>query len=267
MRTLSGKPARISTTRFGMMVSLPGLAVLIVLVGVRLLPESSAAARAAERAMLQNCIECHGRADDTAKTDVPLTCPDEVAGVDQPHYDGACNDYLAWFELVRLKRTFEARLAAGPPNDLLEGERLARQYSCFQCHGELGQGGFQNAGALKGYVPGYFGSDFDALTRGGHPTSIRAWIREGIDPALTEHRITGSLARFFIARQAISMPSFASLPDAEIRRLTNYIIVLHQFGEMDADDAREYGRLTRLQPSIVARHNARLPARESNYAP
>ena len=41
------------------------------------------------------------------------------------------------------------------------GPYLARKYGCFECHGPLGQGGFSNPGSLKGYVPGFFGRDFD----------------------------------------------------------------------------------------------------------
>ena len=101
-----------------------------------------------------------------------------------PAYEGTCRDLLAYFEAVRLKRTFAMRVKSQNPNRLLQGERLAREYNCFQCHGELGQGGFRNAGALKGYIPGYFGDDFAQLTRGGNAESIRAWISQGIDPAL-----------------------------------------------------------------------------------
>jgi mono/diheme cytochrome c family protein len=134
------------------------------------------------------------------------------------------------------------------PNRLLQGERLARQYSCFQCHGELGQGGFPNAGALKGYIPGYFGSDFALLTRGGHAASIRAWIRQGVDPALLERPIEGAAAEFFIKNQAVSMPKFESLPESEIRILTDYVIALNQFGEMDAKAIRAYSRLSQRPP-------------------
>jgi hypothetical protein len=108
----------------------------------------------------------------------------------------------------------------------------------------LGQGGFRNAGALKGYIPGYFGDDFAQLTRGGSAESIRIWITQGIDPALFEYPIEGTIAEFFIEHQAVSMPKYGTLPDSKIGILTDYVIALNKFGEMDAKSIRAYGRLT-----------------------
>ncbi len=208
------------------------------------MPESAAVARGTTFAYMGGCIECHGQPGDDFPDDAALECAGKGLEPTHPHYEGACRDLLAYFESVRLKRTFSQRSNSRYPNRLLQGERLAREYNCFQCHGELGQGGFRNAGALKGYIPGYFGDDFARLTRGGNAESIRAWISQGIDPALFDYPIKGPIAAFFIEHQAVSMPKFGTLPDDNIRVLTDYVIALHKFGEMDAKSIRAYSQLT-----------------------
>ena len=179
-----------------------------------------------------------------------MRCSEKAPTSTHPKYTGDCSDLLAYFEAVAVKRTFRARVESGTPNTLLQGEYLARTYGCFQCHGELGQGGLRNAGALKGYVPGYFGNDFRALTRGGSTDSVKAWITKGVDPALIDRPVTGRIARFFLQHQAISMPKYATLPDAEIRLLTAYVVKLSQFGEMDAQKIRAYAELTQAVPVV-----------------
>ena len=129
-------------------------------------------------------------------------------------------------------------------NALLEGEQLARRYNCFRCHGYLGQGGFKNSGALKGYIPGYFGSDFRHLTNNADPDSVRKWITHGLDKSLIEKPISGPIAKFFLNRQAVNMPSYRSLPISEIEVLVNYVIALNTFGPMTASDVREYAYQT-----------------------
>ncbi len=218
-----------------------------------LVPESAPVARGAAYAYMRGCIECHGQPGNAFPDDAALECAGESFKSTHPRYEGECRDLLAYFEVVRLKRTFTERVKSQHPNRVLEGERLAREYSCFQCHGELGQGGFQNSGALKGYIPGYFGDDFALLTRGGRTESVRAWIRQGIDPALLEHPIEGTIAEFFIERQAVSMPKYGSLPQSQIRLLTDYVITVNQLGEMDAKKIRAYSRLTQQPPSIAMR--------------
>ncbi len=44
------------------------------------------------------------------------------------------------------------------------GDRLSRKSGCYQCHGELGQGGAENFASFKGYIPGFQGGDFRRLT-------------------------------------------------------------------------------------------------------
>ena len=221
-------------------------AALLFWLAAPLIPESSPVARGAEIARANDCIECHGQPKTQYPDDSAIACADSPAGTTHPKYQGNCRDLLAYFESVRLKRTFNARTNSPDQSRLLQGEILARKYNCFNCHGELGQGGFRNAGALKGYVPGYFGNDFAALTRGGREESVQAWISQGIDPELIAHPVKGQFAEFFISRQEVSMPEFGTVPDAQIRMLTEYVIALHEFGEMDAKSIRIYSQLTQL---------------------
>jgi len=221
-----------------------GLAAVLGSQGLRLVPESSPVERGSAAAHATGCIDCHGQPGASFPDDARLSCRNAGTSSGHPPYDGRCSDVLAYFEVVRIKRSFRARAEAPNPNRLLQGESLARQYNCFQCHGELGQGGFRNAGALKGYIPGYFGKDFALLTQDGNPESVHRWISQGIDPALYSEPFDGPIARYFIERQEISMPIFASLPDASIQILADYVIALHQFGAMDAKAIRAYGEET-----------------------
>lgn len=217
---------------------------ILVFQGPRFISESSPAARGAAAANSFGCIECHGRSEPNFPDDAFLSCTVARTDKTHPRYDGRCGDVLAYFEVVRLKRSFQQRAQSPNQNRLLQGEILARQYNCFQCHGELGQGGFRNAGALKGYIPGYFGNDFALLTQNGESESVQTWIRRGIDPVLYSKPIEGKIAEFFIDRQEISMPIFSALPDATIQVLADYVILLNEFGAMDAKAIRAYGHHT-----------------------
>lgn len=225
-------------------VSATAAAALAVLLGFRLVPESAPVERGAVSAYLRGCIDCHGQPGDAFPNDSVLECARESVKPPHPRYEGECRDLLAYFEAVRTKRTFTKRAKSQNPNRLLQGERLARKYNCFQCHGELGQGGFRNSGAFKGYIPGYFGDDFAQLTSRGDVESVRVWISQGIDPALFENLVEGAIAEFFIGRQTVSMPIYGTLSDSEIRILADYVITLNQFGAMDAKRIRAYSRLT-----------------------
>jgi len=242
------------TTRKGVLTYAVAVSLAAVLVsqGLRLVPESSPVERGAAVAHSAGCIDCHGQPGTSFPDEARLSCRNAGASIGHPAYDGRCSDVLAYFEVVRLKRSFRERADAPNPNRLLQGERLARQYNCFQCHGELGQGGFRNAGALKGYIPGYFGKDFALLTQDGNPESVRRWISQGIDPALYSKPFDGTIARFFIERQEVSMPIFTSLPDTSIQILTDYVIALNQFGAMDVKAIRAYGELTRQTSPVEA---------------
>ena len=173
-----------------------------------------------------------------------------------PEYDAECTDVMAYFETVRLRRSFDYRSKIGIDSVLIAGERLARTYHCFQCHGHLGQGGFKNAKSLKGYVPGYFGSDFKTLTSNADPDSVREWIMHGMDSTLLEEPVLGRVAEFFFGRQAVGMPSYKSLQPEEIEILVNYVITLHQYGPMTAKIVRSYGERSLTKEGLVSFDNS-----------
>ena len=235
-----------TTKRHLLFLAVGTISVLLASLGQRLMPESAPFARGAETGNKGSCNSCHGHTEIGHPDDSPLDCGNTAAKDSHPQYEGDCADLLAYFEMVRLKRSFRSRASAPFRNSLLQGEILARQYNCFQCHGELGQGGFRNAGALKGYIPGYFGNDFALLTRGGNPESVMAWISQGIDQTLIDHPLEGPVAKYLIDKQEVSMPEFGSIPYAQRQVLTEYVIALSQFGEMDANAIRNYSGLTQV---------------------
>ncbi len=240
------------------LVSVVIAAALLVWLGVRLVPETSPVARGRADAFSGGCIICHGQPDEVASDDLMPDCSEEISEPSHPSFEADCHDLLAYFEVIRLKRTFDRRASSSRLNRLLEGERLARQYNCFQCHGELGQGGFANRRALKGYVPGYFGRDFAALTRGGDIASVRSWISHGVDHVLYENPLTGPFAKYFIERQEVGMPKFATLPESEIQILAEYVIALNRIGVMDASAIRAYEQLTLQNRPSTERRRERL---------
>jgi hypothetical protein len=146
-----------------------------------------------------------------------------------------------------LKRDVEHRIHAAPRNRLLKGEHLARRLHCFRCHGELGQGGKDNAGALKGYIPGYFGNDFQRLTDNARLQIVSEWITSGAATVVTEHPLTGGIARWFLARQEISMPRFSNLSGADLALLVDYVVELSRYGPLDEAGLARYAHATRLR--------------------
>lgn len=221
-----------------------GAAAVLAAAAFRLLPESSPVARGAADAYGRQCLQCHGKTGPGVPDDMTIDCAARSGSRIHEAYPGRCRDLLAYFAAVRIKRTFDRRAAAPNPGRLMQGECVARTYSCFRCHGELGQGGFRNARSVKGYIPGYFGKDFARLTRGGQAESVRAWISSGVDPALLERPVEGKITALFLQRQAVHMPAFDTLPKSTLSLLTDYVIMLSRFGAMDATDLRTYSRLS-----------------------
>ena len=217
-------------------IILAGILPGIFFVLTRLMPESSPVARGSEYAATHRCKDNLCRAELNGN----LECPDKSS-------DTSCEDLSLYWQAMALRKNSEARLKQSPNNWLLQGEQLARERNCFRCHGELGQGGFTNSGALKGYIPGYYGKDFRALTGNGHPEYVREWIRTGSAKSVTDHPLTGLIARHFLDRQAVSMPIFASLSDPEINLLADYVIALNQLGPLDQRSLRCYTLATSLK--------------------
>jgi len=106
-----------------------------------------------------------------------------------------------------------------PPEGLpTEGEELAHELGCFQCHGAMGSGGHANPGSLKGYIPGFYGSDYRELVQ--NDEELRSWIEQGGIPRLTDDE----LASYFLARQRVKMPSYGDrLEPQQIDALVAYV--------------------------------------------
>jgi mono/diheme cytochrome c family protein len=99
-----------------------------------------------------------------------------------------------------------------------KGAELARKNGCFACHGEMGGGGLENPGSLKGYIPGFIGHDFRDLVRSDE--ELVGWIRDGTIPRLATHPV----ARIFLERQRIQMPAYkAFLSEEDIRAIAAYV--------------------------------------------
>jgi mono/diheme cytochrome c family protein len=118
------------------------------------------------------------------------------------------------------------RAASGQilPDDELaaRGAELAADLACAVCHGPLGAGGVPNPGGFKGYVPSFWGADFDDLVR--DDAELRAWIAKGEIARITEHPVGG---RFF-RRQRIKMPAYGRfLPDADVDALAAWVRWIH----------------------------------------
>lgn len=227
---------------YGLLLALAGALVVLAWAWYRVAPESAPVARGAKYAHFRGCIECHGQPDNPIADANDQACSDKNHMPWHPEYNVDCSDVLAYFETVRLAKTFQVRLQDNSQNLLISGEQLARKYHCFNCHGQLGQGGFRNSRSFKGYVPGYFGKDFRILTENATTDSVRQWIMYGVDPAILNKPILGRIAKAFFDRQAIRMPSFKSLESEEIEILVNYVIALNQYGPMSASMVRSYAR-------------------------
>lgn len=157
------------------------------------------------------------------------------------------DDVAAWILAQGLQRARGDGGLAAPPasspagdrtkNGLLrEGDRLSRLHGCYQCHGELGQGGVPNPGSLKDYIPGFFGADFLALTDGGQREEILHWIDHGRGRSI-ERGPLGWLARRFFDGQTIGMPAYRDrLSDAEKTLLVEFLLLLQERGSLDAHE-------------------------------
>lgn len=152
----------------------------------------------------------------------------------------------AWIlaEGIRLSRSGEEAATDGRQKDVQrwsadeiwrEGDRLSRQHGCYACHGELGQGAVRNPASFKGYIPGFFGQDFLALTDGGKREEILHWINHGRGRAI-ESGITGRWAKRYFDGQAIGMPAYRDrMSDSEKEVLVEFLLTLQREGPLDAE--------------------------------
>jgi mono/diheme cytochrome c family protein len=151
-----------------------------------------------------------------------------------PAYGGRLTDRQVDDLVVHLSLQ---RAADRPRSRMPEGEQLARDYGCFGCHGELGQGGVENPRSLKGYIPGFYGRDFAILTDGADRDRVREWIRDGVPEALVESGFMAvKPAKWILQRQAVAMPAFGEFMTAEqIEVLVDYCLELHRLGPLGVE--------------------------------
>lgn len=97
------------------------------------------------------------------------------------------------------------------------GYELSRQASCFSCHGPGGCGGLPNPGSFTGFIPGWYGKDFEDLVRSKE--EFDAWVREGKIERLEK----SWLARRFTGGQRVKMPAYKELSEEELNELWEYV--------------------------------------------
>lgn len=130
-----------------------------------------------------------------------------------------------------------------PDQLFILGDRLSRKHGCYQCHGELGQGGLANLASFKGAIPGFYGKEFLELTAQGDRAEILHWIDTGRGKAI-ESGVTGALATKFIDGQAIGMPAYKDhLNEKEKALLTEFLLLLNKTGPMPAKEVDRIGHL------------------------
>lgn len=133
-----------------------------------------------------------------------------------PAYRG----YLSESEVDDLVAYIRAVSGLAAPTDetALQGQELAYQFGCMDCHGPMGAGGVGNPGSLKGYIPGWWGKDFDDLVRSDD--ELREWIVEGRLQRLEDNPI----ARHFTTGQRIQMPGYKDrLSEEQLQALMAYV--------------------------------------------
>ncbi|HKJ25282.1 MAG TPA: c-type cytochrome [Myxococcota bacterium] len=264
------------------------LVAAVALVGIagaarhHLLPEHAPAERGAGAARALGCWSCHQAAERTAGPAAPsiFAGSRDPAAIRAAILDAAAHaatwrdgppsprelaDLAAWIAVVQLEADRAGHPAAAR-TPVGAAERLARR-NCFGCHGDLGQGGTANPGSLKGYVPGFFGRDFDALTRGGDPAVVREWIRDGAPEAFHSGLSLLRLGAWLTARQQVQMPAYArTLRPEEVEALVAYLALLRSLGPLEAEDVARYRTLRRLAPEEARAAPALPRARSSDAA-
>lgn len=140
----------------------------------------------------------------------------EAAALRMPAY----RDFVTGAQVEDLVAYLRAASDQVLPDDTLavRGADVARELDCFSCHGPLGGGGVKNPGSFKGYIPSFWGADFDELVHDDE--ELRLWITKGEIPRIANHPI-GSR---FMKRQRVKMPAYERfVPDADVRALMAYV--------------------------------------------
>ena len=140
----------------------------------------------------------------------------EAAALRMPAYRGKVTAAQVE-DLVAYLRAASGQVS---PDETLasRGETLALDLACFACHGPLGAGGVANPGSLKGYIPAFWGADFDDLVR--DDDELRRWITDGEIDRISRHPIGG----WFFRRQAVKMPAYGKwLSPDDVTALVAYV--------------------------------------------
>jgi len=111
-------------------------------------------------------------------------------------------------DLVAYLRAASGQILPQDEN-VARGATLAIELDCFACHGPLGAGGVSNPGSFKGYVPGFWGADYDELVQSDD--ELRQWIADGRIDRIAEHSVGGH----FFRRQRIKMPTYGQFVSTE----------------------------------------------------
>jgi mono/diheme cytochrome c family protein len=144
----------------------------------------------------------------------------EAAALEMPAYRGFVSDRDV-DDLVAYLRSASGQIL---PDEQLAGRgaELALELDCSTCHAALGSGGVPNPGSFKGYVPGFWGDDFDELVRSDQ--ELREWIAEGRIVRIADHPI----GRYFFRRQRVKMPAYGRfLSTEDVDALAAYVKWLH----------------------------------------
>jgi mono/diheme cytochrome c family protein len=275
---------------------------LLSLFGDELFPESSPAQEGAEVAVRAGCFSCHGKESgqgsvNPSRNSSPADFPRIPSMFERRHAPETLREWIeegvsserrqsrAYVETRRQRLlqmpAFRHHLSSGEIEDLMAflalrqysvsdqsektlslGEQLAQRSGCFTCHGELGQGGVRNPGSLKGYIPGFFGQDFRALTRNGNLKDVIEWIENGASEAFLNQGFLGFYpGRFFSQRQVIQMPAYKELLQPhEIEIMAKFVLDLFSQGPMTAEQLHQYRPVSPEQ-------NAAQPVEAKNIDP
>jgi mono/diheme cytochrome c family protein len=125
----------------------------------------------------------------------------EAAALRMPAYRGYVSARQVE-DLVAYLRSTSGQILPEGEAAATRGAELAGEYHCFRCHGPLAAGAAPNPGSFKGYIPGFWGDDYDELVRSDE--ELHQWIADGSIPRITEHPIGG----WFFRRQAVKMPAY-----------------------------------------------------------
>lgn len=140
----------------------------------------------------------------------------EAAALKMPSYRGVVSATQVE-DLVAYLRAASGQIA--PEEKLVSrGADLALELDCFACHGPLGGGGVANPGSFKGYIPSFWGDDFDELVQ--NDDELRTWIEDGKLKRIAEHPI----GRYFFEGQMLKMPAYEEyVQPADLDALVAYV--------------------------------------------